>query len=133
MSSFLCECGASIRSAGGDLPNAGHLVADADMERVIAATQAEVISFLQSLSAGKRDEWLIKRYGRVIEIDDESIVYESVSRYWISAGMRCFQCPQCQRLLVAPPRRQRELYRSFQPEQPEGKDVFKPNAATKVE
>jgi len=127
MSSFRCECGAVIRSSGGDLPYAGHLVADADMERIIARTQEEVLSFLQSLSAGKRDEWLTKRYGRVIDITDESIVYESVSRYWISAAMRCFQCSECQRLLVAPPR-EGDLYRSFQPEQPEGKDVFKPDA-----
>ena len=127
MSSFRCECGEIIRDSGGDLPYAGHLVADSNMEHIIARTQEEILGFFQAISAGKRDEWLTKRYGKIIDISDDSVVYESVCRYWVSAATRCFQCARCQRLLVAP-RRKGDLYLSFQPEQSEGKDVFKPAA-----
>ncbi len=124
MSSTRCECGNIVRTKDGDLPYGGKLVSHAHLEEKIVATRQEIFEFMQAVIAGRRNEWLIKRYGRVIQISDEEILYDSACRHWLSSKdtMEVYQCGQCHRLLIFPGAGQPGL--SFMPEQPEGKDLF---------
>ena len=102
MSKLKCVCGYLISNVKYPSPTEGEIICQQNDYAVFESASKEVVSFLASMKSNQRNQWLSNNFGDdyPLEISDEKIVYDIITKHFWPATKSICECESCGRLHV---------------------------------
>jgi hypothetical protein len=98
MAQFLCTCGHRISLVIAPSPLEASLFSDQKQEALQDAVCKAVLSLVRALQESRRAEYVNALYGQEMEIDDESLIFDTISYAEHPFLRRVHQCDACGRI-----------------------------------
>ncbi len=98
-----CRCGHIIVDQTDNLPYKGMIIRDKHWEAFHGWISDQVADFIRVAKEGKRKEWITEYYrGENLDLSDDSIVSDIITRACRSCCLEIYQCERCGRLYISP-------------------------------